>query len=231
MYARIFSKAVHLTGISTFQMARLEKRGERHGVSKLVMMENAGAGIAKLLYERYHESNPRVTRVLIIAGTGNNGGDAFVAARHLVYWKYRVKVILLGGEERMHSPEALTNWKIVKSISQIGRVIIKNESDLPALERELRNAQILIISIFGTGFRGKPRRLQLRAISLINKTHNVFKLSVDIPSGMDADSGDSSYSVTSDATVTMHAMKNGMKSPSARQKCGEILVQNIGLPF
>ncbi|HKW05852.1 MAG TPA: NAD(P)H-hydrate epimerase [Nitrososphaerales archaeon] len=231
MFARISSMVVSLTGISTFQMARLEERGERLGVSKLVMMENAGAGIARLLYERYRESNPKVTRVLIIAGTGNNGGDAFVAARHLMYWKYRVKVILLGGEEKIHSPEALTNWKIVKGIRQIGRAVIKNEADLPTLDRDLRRARILIISIFGTGFKGKPRRLQLRAISLINKTHNVFKLSVDIPSGMDADNGNSTYSVTSDATVTMHAMKNGMRSPSARQKCGEILVQNIGLPF
>src|SRR5579864_7942554 len=74
MFARSFSMAVRLTAISTIQMARLEKRGERLGVSKLVMMENAGAGIARLVYERCHDSDPRTTRVLIIAGTGNNGG-------------------------------------------------------------------------------------------------------------------------------------------------------------
>lgn len=219
--------------LSVEQMRALEEKAQMLGVTKLMMMENAGSSIANYLNATFPIiRGKRLQKVAIIAGTGNNGGDVFVAARHLVYWRqYSVSVVLIGGVENIHVEEARVNWNIVSQVPKIRKVIIDREEKLNLLEDEISNASAMIIGIFGTGFKGRPRDLQLAAIKLINDCRGVLKISADIPSGMEADSGTCDFCVESDVTITMHGPKKGMLNPEAQKKTGKVIEANIGLPF
>ena len=212
--------------IDVEQMRQRENEGVEMGISRLVMMENAGCAIASFLANKFKAAN-----VLIVAGTGNNGGDAFVAARHLSYWsKFRVVVALIGNESSIHMYEALTNWKIMKEIGKISRAEIASNDDLALLEDYLKRADVVVSAIFGTGFKGKPRSLQEAVISRVNSS-GITTISVDLPSGMEADTGNYDIAVSSNYTVTMDSPKKGMlASKKALETCGEILVANIGVP-
>ena len=212
--------------IDVEQMRQRENEGVEMGISRLVMMENAGSSIASFVAEKF-----KACHVLIVAGTGNNGGDAFVVARHLSYWnKFRVMVALIGNESSIHMEEALKNWKILKEIGKISCAEIASNDDLVILESYLKRADVVISAIFGTGFKGKPRSLQEAVIFRINST-NATTISVDLPSGMEADTGNCEIAVSSDYTITMDSPKKGMlASKEALEICGEILVANIGVP-
>ena len=108
--------------VSTSEMRDVENWGVSLGVSKLMMMENAGHCIAeevlKILSRRSVEKR-RGVKVAFLAGTGNNGGDAFVAARYLSYWKSRgisIDVFLIGAENDIKAYEAICNWKILRNL-------------------------------------------------------------------------------------------------------------------
>lgn len=212
--------------IDVEQMRQREKDGVEIGISRLIMMENAGCAIASFLADKFKAAN-----VLIIAGIGNNGGDAFVAARHLSYWsKFRIVVALIGNESSIRMEEALTNWKILKEIGKISRVEIASTDDLAMLDDHLKRTDVVVSAIFGTGFKGEPRSLQEAVISRINSS-GTTTISVDIPSGMEADTGNCDIAVSSDYTITMDSPKKGMlASKKALETCGEILVANIGVP-
>ena len=219
--------------ISSEEMKRIEDHGASIGVTKLMMMENAGKSLSDQVFNCLSRSRPDATRkVVILAGTGNNGGDALVAARHLAYWKdyFRVTVVLLGKPKKILAAEAKTNWDIVYRIPSIKRVVVDSEEKINLLARQIKGASLLLVGIFGTGFKGKPRDLQLEAIKRINAS-KAIKLCVDIPSGMEADSGACDYSINSDLTVTMHAPKIGMMKGKARKKVGKLVIANIGVPF
>src|SRR5487761_1737233 len=117
--------------VSSSEMKKLEEKGEKLGISKMMMMENAGAAIARYTYEHFEDwdsakRSGRRLKITVVAGTGNNGGDAFVAARHLLYWKrkFRVSLILIGDEEKIQSLEARSNWEILRKIRAIKKVTI-----------------------------------------------------------------------------------------------------------
>lgn len=212
--------------LSVEQMTQRENYGVEIGISRLIMMENAGNAIARFVADKSAGK-----RILIVAGTGNNGGDAFVVARHLSYWnKFNVVVALVGNESSIRMKEALTNWKILKNIEKIIKLEITSFDDLIAFDDRLKGADVVVSAIFGTGFKGKPRSLQQAVISRLNSAAAI-KVSVDIPSGMEADSGNSEVAVSSDYTITMDSPKKGLlASMSVREICGEILVANIGVP-
>ncbi len=221
-------------------MKALENRGEEIGITRMMMMENAGASIARYVHNHFFRENERIdtqaksVKVLFVAGTGNNGGDAFVAARHLAYWpgKFEITVALIGEKLNVKALEARKNLEVLSAIPSIRKLRIKNIKQVGKLQTELNRATVVISAVFGTGFKGKPRKLQSLVISRINNIQTALKVSVDVPSGMEADSGSCEFAVDSDVTISMHAIKKGMlRSQSARQKCGEIIIENIGLPF
>jgi hydroxyethylthiazole kinase-like uncharacterized protein yjeF len=221
-----FLSANERAPLSVEQMAQRENKGVEMGISRLIMMENAGSAIARFVADKFTGK-----RILIVAGTGNNGGDAFVAARHLSCWnEISVVVALIGNETGIHMEEALTNWRILKKIDKVSGVEVASSNDLQLLEEHLQKADVIVTAIFGTGFKGRPRSLQESVISRINSTKAV-KISVDIPSGMEADTGNHDIVVSSDYTITMDSPKNGLLATQrAREISGEILVANIGVP-
>ncbi len=209
------------------EMKAREDKGAEMGISRLIMMENAGSAVARFIAEKFK----RDTRILVIAGTGNNGGDAFVAARHLSFWiRFKLKLALIGDESKIRMEEARINWNILKRVNKIKKIELRTEADLPALEKDVRDADIIISGIFGTGLHGKPAGIHVAIIKRINLS-KATKISVDVPSGMEADSGSYYIGVMSDFSINMYSQKNGMlATPESRIACGKIIIANIGVP-
>jgi len=221
--------------LTTEEMRAAEQFGVELGISKLCMMENAGASIARFLLDLV-VSDPILrtskVRIVLLAGTGNNGGDVFVTARHLAFWNrnFQVSLFLVGEVENIRAEEAASNWNITKKCKSVRTSILSSEERISDLTKELLSADVIVVGIFGTGFKGMPRLLQRRVIESINAIEKAVIVSIDVPSGLDADTGSYDVAVVSDYTVTMHAPKVGMLSESGRKICGGILVANIGIP-
>lgn len=215
--------------VSVEEMSNQENKGVNLGISKLLMMENAGSCIARLVSDL---SQGRKIRICLFAGTGNNGGDVFVVARHLSYWSDRFEIVLflIGNEQDIRSSEAYANWCILQGIHAVQKVQIASLDDVGSVKSLLENCDFAIVGMFGTGFKGIPRNLSKKVIQTINSFEKPTKISIDVPSGMEADSGKYRVAVRSNFTVTMHAPKHGLLVDGAKQICGEILIANIGLP-
>ena len=203
-------------------MMQIEENGHQMGFLRKFMMENAGAAATKRLVEKFGDVKSK--NVLVFAGLGNNGGDGLVIARHLAGYGLNVTVFLLGEPDNIRSEECSWNWNLLEKMESIKLLTSGNLEYLNNLEFD-----IIIDGILGTGISGEIREPQASAITYINKS-NTFKLSVDVPSGVDPDTGNkNSPHVIADMTVTFHRMKVGM--PKRKDVCGEIFVEKIGIPL
>jgi len=202
-------------------MMQIEENGHQLGFLRKFMMENAGAAATKRLVEKFGDITPK--KVLVFAGLGNNGGDGLVIARHLAGYRASVTVFLLGEPDNIRSEECSWNWNLLEKTNSVTLLTGGNLEHLNNLEFD-----IIIDGVLGTGISGEIREPQASAITYINKS-NAFKLSVDVPSGVDPDTGNKNLPhVTADMTVTFHRMKVGM--PKRKDMCGEIFVEKIGIP-
>ena len=207
--------------ITVKQMMQIEENGHQMGFLRKFMMENAGAAAVKRLVEKFDDIKSK--NVLVFAGLGNNGGDGLVIARHLAGYGSNVTVFLLGEPDNIRSEECSWNWNLLEKMKSVKLLTGGSLDDLNNLEFD-----IIIDGILGTGISGEIREPQSSAITFINKS-NAFKLIVDVPSGVDPDTGNkNSPHVVADITVTFHRMKVGM--PEAKDVCGEIFVEKIGIP-
>ena len=194
----------------------LEENSEWLGVTKLLLMENAGAAVARNALKMLNSSKEK--RVLVFCGRGNNGGDGLVAARHLASSGAKVKVLLIGGEPK--TKEALYNYQVLKKCLFSVDIQIINSKDQLA---KLTSGDLVIDALLGTGTRGAPRGLVADAIALINSL-NIPVLSIDTPSGLDPFTGEAAgIVVKADVTVTFHSLKPGIKECF----CGKIIVEKI----
>ena len=204
-------------------MMQIEENGHQMGFLRKFMMENAGAASVKKLMEKF--GDVKLKNVLVFAGLGNNGGDGLVIARHLAGYGSSVTVFLLGKPNNIRSEECSWNWNLLEKMESIKLLTGGNFELLNNLDK----FDIIVDGILGTGISGEIREPQASAITFINKL-NAFKLSVDVPSGVDPDTGNkNSPHVIADITVTFHRMKVGM--PKAKDACGEIFVEKIGIPL
>ena len=207
--------------ITVKQMMQIEENGHQMGFLRKFMMENAGAAAVKRLVGKFDDIKSK--NVLVFAGLGNNGGDGLVIARHLSGYGSNVTIFLLGEPDNIRSEECSWNWNLLEKMKSIKLLTGGSLDDLNNLEFD-----IIIDGILGTGISGEIREPQSSAITFINKS-NAFKLTVDVPSGVDPDTGNkNSPHVIADMTVTFHRMKVGM--PKAKDVCGEIFVEKIGIP-
>ena len=207
--------------ITSAEMSAIDMNCAYHGLSTFKLMENAGAGIAKAIKNRFDGGN-----ILIFAGRGNNGGDAFVSARHLK--DFDIKVVLIGSSKDIRTEESRQNFQIIKK----SNFVIREIRDSSELEDVSTNeTDIIIDAIFGTGVSGKIREPESAAIDLINRSE-AFVLSVDVPSGLDPDTVSASKRiyVHSDLTLTFHRMKRGLESSEASDYTGKVEVVDIGIP-
>ncbi len=209
------------SSITPLDMKRIDRNATYHGLSARQLMENAGASVANAIKSRFNEG-----KIVIVAGRGNNGGDAFVAARQLV--GFEVEIFLIGRSGKIRTEEARANWKILEN-SRFKVKEIRDSSEIGRVEDAIKDAEIIIDAIFGTGVSGRIREPEHGLIDLINRS-SAFKVAVDIPSGLDAATGDSEAAVQADLTVTFHRPKSGLLLETAKIYTGEIEVGNIGIP-
>jgi NAD(P)H-hydrate epimerase len=210
-------------------MMQIEENGHQMGFLRKFMMENAGAAAAKRIKEKFYsikspKTNPASTKVLVFAGLGNNGGDGLVIARHLAGYGFNVTVFLLGEPDNIRTEECSWNWNLLEKMKSIKLLTGGNLEDLNNLEFGL-----IIDGILGTGISGEIREPHASAITFINKSYKYGVIAVDVPSGLNPDTGETNQvCVNANITVTFHRMKVGM--PKRKDVCGEIFVEKIGIP-
>ncbi len=209
------------TTITSREMRALEVNSEYFGVSRLQLMENAGRSVAAEIASRF---TPDKTRIAVFCGLGGNGGDGFVAARHLTCLGFKVDVILAGRSESIADDEARKNWLALQPMK--GTVIFHEVIDsslVPSIE-----AEVVVDALLGVGLKGTLRPPILQILREINKM-KAFRVSVDVPTGIDSDSGDVlGKAVKANLTVTFHKKKQGLMK--AKRYTGELVVRDIGLP-
>jgi NAD(P)H-hydrate epimerase len=195
---------------------------EEYGVPGVVLMENAGRGAADVLLRLGTGG-----AVVICAGKGNNGGDGFVIARHLDNAGAAVRVLLFARSEEL-TGDAATNFNII-SRSHLSISVCVPYDDA-AVRGELAGAAWVVDALFGTGLSGAVRPPFDHIIAAINGSGRPV-LAVDIPSGLDCDTGlPLGATVRATHTVTFVAEKVGFAQPAARPWLGEVTVVDIGAP-
>ena len=205
--------------ISVDQMYQIENKGHDMGFLKKFMMENAGAAAVRRLLEKF--GSVKSKNIVIFIGMGNNGGDGQVMARHLVGHGANATVILLGTPEKIKTEESKWNWSILEKMKSV-QLIIGNSFEIDF------QPDVIIDGVLGTGITGEIREPYASAINYINET-NCFKFAVDVPSGLDPQTGEIANIYTKcDMTVTFHKMKQGI--PKRKDLTGEVFVEKIGIP-
>jgi hydroxyethylthiazole kinase-like uncharacterized protein yjeF len=207
--------------LTSEQVARLDAAAADVGVSSLQLMEIAGWQVARCAWGHVGGT----ARVGVVAGYGNNGGDGLVAARHLATWGCAVRVLVLAAEERV-SGVVLDH---VITARRCG-VDVLVSTDPNAVRGVIVEADLVIDAILGTGLRSAPRDPQASGIRAINAS-GVSVLSVDVPSGLDATTGEAfDPTVRATLTCTLTAMKRGLRRGDAAAHAGAVWIADIGMP-
>ncbi len=206
---------------STRKMRTLERNAEYLGISPIQLMENAGAAVAREISKRF----PPTKTVVVFAGVGGNGGDGMVTARHLAGLGFNVTLILVGDPTKILHKATKKNWETIRRLKSSVNLRIISDSSM----FEPNSHDIIVDALVGIGIKGKLRQPLVSAIRAIEMSTG-FKISVDIASGMEADTGETlGECVSPDLTVTFHALKVGMKRK--KKLLGEIVVADIGIPL
>lgn len=194
---------------------------EEYGMPSIVLMENAGRNVAQKLLELGVAGN-----VVIFCGKGNNAGDGFVIARHLDLARINVKVLLWAKPADL-TGDAAINYRILQR-SGVTIEVFGSRVDQERLQEQRAGAAWFVDAMLGTGAQGDPRPPFDEVIDWLNGT-NVPKLAVDLPSGLDCDTGQpSAHTVRASHTCTFVAAKVGFAAAS--EYTGQVHVIDIGVP-
>lgn len=208
-----------MSEVTAAEMKRLEQQADAAGLSYRQMMENAGATAAALALRTW----PGAKSAVVFCGKGNNGGDGFVAARHLANAGLAVRLYLVEGEPV--TTDAIYNCGLAREVGL--PVLAADALDEPEQADFLKNADIILDGVYGTGFHGTLRPEGLAAARRMNEAPGRV-LALDLPSGLEADSGTAAEgAVRADLTVTFHAAKPCHRLAAAQ--CGRVEVADIGI--
>ena len=204
------------------------------GLSRLCLMENAGKSISDEVATLSTFKFSKPVKIIIFTGSGGNGGDGFVAARHLLNRGFEVAVYCLNALEEIKSDDALTNLEILMNmeprVSRLSVDFIKDSSDLDNLDFDSNSEYIVLDCLLGTGIKGKLRTKVRKTVELINEI-NGLKVAIDVPSGLDPLTGEiSDIAVEADYTVSFHKIKTGVKL-AGEEKTGGVITCDIGIPI
>jgi ADP-dependent NAD(P)H-hydrate dehydratase / NAD(P)H-hydrate epimerase len=202
------------------RLAALDAAAVRAGIGTLMLMEVAGWQVARCAWRLLGR---RPGRVLVVAGGGNNGGDGLVAARHLRAWGCEVVAVVVGHEAALRGA----------IVDQLGAargagVPVEVAEDATGVAAAAPAGGLCIDALLGTGLRSAPRSPHAEAITALAGAR---VLSVDVPSGLDASTGQAYRPcVEAEATCTLTAVKAGMWTAEARSRTGRLVVADIGMP-
>lgn len=198
---------------------------EKYHIPSDILMENAGRavmGVAGEVMEGFEAKT-----VCVLAGSGNNGGDAFTAARHLFNHGVRTAVFCVGSTSHF-SEEAKQNFDICRAL-EIPVYEMKEEKDWDKLRLWLGLSNAALDGLLGTGFKGKLTENYEKAISIVNDA-GIPVISIDIASGVNADTGEADTAVNASVTVTFGLPKTGQFFCPGAAHTGRLVVDDISLP-
>jgi len=215
--------------LSRAAVRELDRRAsEEYGVPSILLMENAGRASADEA-ERLVERAPQP--IAVLCGPGNNGGDGLVLARTLHNRGHAVRVVFVGSERMVEAGSAdfrlnLALWRgLGRSVS-----LVESEAGARELAEELAAAPLAVDALFGTGLVRELEEPWRSAIRALNASRRPV-LALDLPSGLDADTGEvHGAAVRATLTVTFVAKKRGMLAARGPELCGRVVVAEIGIP-
>ncbi|MBI1217449.1 MAG: NAD(P)H-hydrate dehydratase [Rhodobacteraceae bacterium] len=216
--------------LTSAQMRAIEAAAIASGrVTGLELMERAGRGVVEAVFAEWPELAAGSFRAVVLCGPGNNGGDGFVVARLLKQWGWAVEVFLYGDAEKL-PPDALVNYERWRGMGDVGGL----EDALSSRRIDCCSVDLVVDSVFGIGL-ARPMGPPLSAIFGLNDLcpDKGRAVSVDVPSGMDADSGrrigEDGNVFFADLTVTFHSPKLGHVLGEGPELCSKLAVVDIGL--
>jgi NAD(P)H-hydrate epimerase len=197
------------------------------GIPGNMLMENASREIFKAINSHVENSSIK-PKIAFVCGRGNNGGDGFAAARHFVNAGYTILVVYLGTEKEMSS-DCRLNFTILKKISSqsvnLKIVKYKNNSSLKPLSKY----SIVCDALLGTGIKGSIKEPYSSIVNYLNRL-KAFKVAVDIPTGLNSDTGFADHAFNADLTITLGELKKGLFFEDGYVHSGEVVKGNIGIP-
>lgn len=215
-------------------MTGADRRAQAMGVPGTRLMENAGCAVAAAVKALAVQTDRwGKGPILILAGPGNNGGDGFVAARHLSRQGARVVAVLVGTEGRPTGKDALRNWDRLQGEAGVERIHTPVARDVLILGQGVEKAAVVVDALLGTGVQGPLRDPIRSAVELVGRARaaGVPILAVDTPTAVDLTSGDLSDPVVrAHVTVTFHRPKTGLLARRGSAVAGRVLVAPIGIP-
>ena len=211
--------------LTSAEMRTLEERAEAAGVSTETLMENAGLAVAQEIWMQLGSLEDR--RIAVLVGPGNNGGDGLVAARHLFEWGAQVRVYAL--RERSDA-----QWTQTVELG-VPCGTVSEDDGFEALEALLSGAEAIVDALLGTGssrpIEGDLAEIMQRLAAIRSRTVKPKLVAVDLPTGLDADSGRlDPLAVPVDETVTFHAPKVGLYMQPGAAAAGSVQQVEIGIP-
>jgi NAD(P)H-hydrate epimerase len=209
--------ASNLPALSTNQMVEVDRLMiEEWQILLIQMMENAGRNLAELA-RRFLGGKVEGRYLVVMCGTGNNGGGGLVAARHLHNWGARVHVILVGDPARLKQIPA-HQWRIAQKMG------------LPASDARLEGADLILDAIIGYGMSGSPRPQVAEWIERANACTRPI-LALDAPTGLDTTSGiPAGICIQATATLTLALPKTGLLQAQAQPWVGDLYLADISVP-
>ena len=213
--------------VTSQQMMEIDQKAAEAGIATEFLMENAGREVAR--ETRKFVDYIAAKNILVFAGPGNNGGDALVAARYLDEWGAKVSVYLLSDRTRQDKNLALAKQQ------KIPLHFASKDQKCTKLKNLLSSAEIVIDGILGTG-RSRPIEGAFKdALGRINqeklKRPGMMIVAVDIPTGLNADTGEVDHSCPhADLTVTLGLPKPGLYNFPGAERAGRVVIADIGIP-
>lgn len=197
---------------------------KRYGIPSIILMENAGRAVAEAAAQMIAR---RRGQIVCVCGKGHNGGDGFVAARHLLNRGLLVKVFCAAPRVALTADER-TNADILKRMGVAIQPLLTRRG-LFLLGKELKRAALVIDAIFGIGFRGAVVNPYRSVFDLIAASRKPV-LAVDIPSGLNALTGQGPDALAAARTVTFGLLKKGLLKNDGPRLAGRITVADISIP-
>lgn len=212
-----------MKSITSAQMKAIEKKAvEEMGMSYYQLMQNAGVESARKIIEKFYVVNKNI---VILCGSGNNGGDGFIIAKNLHVRGANVTVVLCKGDPK--TDEAMKSFNELKSANL---EIVNPTEDLQLISSRINDADFIIDCIFGTGFSGTITSTTRQIVDASNISNGV-KIAIDLPSGIDADTGEyQGIYFKPDYTIVLGLKKRAHELSSSKEICGEQILVDIGLP-
>lgn len=193
-----------------------------YAIPGIVLMENAGRGASEVIAERF----PSSRNILVVCGPGNNGGDGFVVARHLLARSFRVKILLSSPSQSYRGDSAINLQSLIRMGAGIFVSPDLSDDDIKNL---FRTHDLAVDALLGSGSRGAPRGEIRRIVMAMGD--NVPVVALDIPTGVDPSTGSiEGVAVQAALTITMLARKTGLEIMPGRAFRGEIVTVGIGVP-